>query len=315
MGKCLFFHSACSTFWERLEEYNIRGFCELISYWEILTHKWSFDKINDLATKRQVVMIDSGAFSAYNSKYDINMADFIKWQNDLTRECPTVWYKAALDVIGSWEGTQKNQEITDAAGLKLFPCYHQQDPMDFLEWIMARKYEYVALGGLVGAGFTNTEAMKPWFDKVYSRLCNPDGTPQIKTHIFGIADVTILHRYPAFSADSATALWIGSYGSIVVPRLDSYSCLPQWDTPLLKLAVSDQSPARGVNGQHYDTLRPPQQAYVEGFCQKLGFDVKQMRNDHELRKVFCLKMLQEQGDHYPEDTRFIPGVKEYDLFG
>lgn len=185
------------------------------------------------------VWMDSGAFSAFTLGSTIDMLEYCRWC-DRWRE--VMDYYAVLDVIGSAEGTYQNQKKMEAAGVRPVPCFHYGEDPAWLERYMAEGYSYIALGGMVPI---ESDQLLTWLDDVWEHyLCNPDGTPKIKVHGFGLTTFDLVARYPWFSVDSSSWLATGSFGSIMF-----------WmDGKLHRMVVSDDSPKSAQYGAHFKTF-------------------------------------------------------------
>lgn len=312
--RCNFVFSGVTSYRKRLEERGITGFNELVNYWDLHKRKNAFDELNELQTKRGLLFVDSGAFSAFNSGKQIDMQAFIRWQKELERECPQLYFKAGLDSIGDWKASKSNQEQTDAAGLKLFPTYHRNDPDEYLEWMVSRDYEFWGLGGIATGALTEADKIGQFLDKAFDTICDPEGKPKIKCHLFGISNIEFMQRYPGWSNDSTSALFTATYGSIWVPVMDAHTGQIDWTKPMIHLVVSAESNARAKNNTHYLTLKGAQQEVVRTVVERYDFDIEQIMRENEERQCFCHVMLMEQTRNYPENVRFKRPVKEYDLF-
>ena len=75
------------------------------------------------------IFMDSGAFSAFTRKTEVNLNDYIKFlkqhENKLDVYC-------CLDVIGDVEATWKNFERMEKAGLHPLPVYHVGEDEKYL---------------------------------------------------------------------------------------------------------------------------------------------------------------------------------------
>lgn len=139
------------------------------------------------------IFLDSGAFSAFTQGVNIDIQeyiDFIKTHQDHL----TVY--ANLDVIGSPEGTWKNQRRMEKAGLMPLPCFHYGEDPKWLVMYLSRGYEYIALGGMVPI---STPDLKIWLDDIWKNyLTDAEGMPIIKVHGFGLTSNSLMRRYPWF---------------------------------------------------------------------------------------------------------------------
>lgn len=314
MPRCNLIFSAVSSYRKRLDERGITGFNELVTYADLYKRKGCFDEINELQKKRNLVFVDSGAWSVFNSGKEIDMKDFIQWHKDLERECPDIYFKAGLDVIGDQAGSMRNQTITDDAGLKLFPTFHRQDDDTYLQWLIGRAYEFWGLGGIASGALHESDKIAAFLDQAFTAICDTDGKPAIKCHLFGVTNVELVRRYPAWSNDSTSALMTALYGSIWVPVLDPHTGKPDWSRPMIHLTVSQESNARAQAGAHYLTLRPAQQEAVRNFVTSRGFTIEQVMSDAADRQCYCHVMLMEQAANYPEDVRFKAPTREFSMF-
>lgn len=92
-------------------------------------------------------VLDSGAFSAFNSGTVISLDAYIARCKVLMETDQTLTEIFALDVIGDWKGTLANTEKMWAAGVPAIPTFHRGEPDDYLRGI-ARDYPKIALGGV-----------------------------------------------------------------------------------------------------------------------------------------------------------------------
>jgi hypothetical protein len=162
------------------------------------------------------LFLDSGAYSAYTQGKPIDVyayIDFIKSHLD------DIDVYASLDVIGSAEGTWKNQEIMEAAGLRPMPVYHAKEPVEYLHRCLDN-YEYFALGDIAQAHHGSTRWS--FFDRCFDIICaTPDRTPRRKVHGFGVFGARHLWRYPWYSVDSTSWKIQAANGKVYVPYRDA----------------------------------------------------------------------------------------------
>ena len=140
-------------------------------------------------------VIDSGAFSAWNSGEPIRLKDYIPAVRDMLH-----WPKPpveifSLDVIGDWKASLRNTELMWKAGIPAIPCYHHGEPLDVLKGL-ARDYPKIALGGV--AKRTDREWRVNW-----ALECVSSVWPK-KVHGFGMGDPPMILRVPFHTVDSTT---------------------------------------------------------------------------------------------------------------
>jgi hypothetical protein len=169
------------------------------------------------------LMLDSGAFSAWNSGEIINIDDFVKF----VKQTPAFEVVVNLDVIpgsrvagvvgptpeeaakGSWE----NYRYLLKKGVKAMPVFHYCEDWKWLDKILESGCRYFALGAIAKV---RRDSRIRWLDQVFTRLTNEKGIPYVKVHGLGVTDTQILQRYPWFSVDSTGWLIQSSYGRVNV---------------------------------------------------------------------------------------------------
>ena len=164
----------------------------------------AYHEMNGLSGRK--LFLDSGAFTAFTKGETVNLdeyCDFIGEHEDML----TVY--AALDVIGDYEATRKNQERMEKRGLKPLPTFHYQSPFSELERL-CKHYPYIALGGLVPIAMRRSK-MRAWLDACFLRI-----PATVKVHGFGVNSLWAWERYPWHSVDATSWLAPGKYGRTYV---------------------------------------------------------------------------------------------------
>lgn len=160
-------------------------------------------------------VMDSGAFSAFNSGVEIKVGDYIQTCLELQRTDPSLTEIFSLDVIGNAPATLRNTELLWKAGVRAIPTFHFGEPWEVLIEL-ARSYPKLAIGGCVGVSQKKKFA---FMEQVFARVW-----PK-KLHGFGIAGEKMILTFPFHSVDSSNwalypvrfALW-KDYGKFRVPR-------------------------------------------------------------------------------------------------
>ena len=138
------------------------------------------------------IMLDSGAFSAWNAGKQIDINKYIEFIRDNNID---VYFN--LDVIGDVEGTIANQRIMEQAGLNPIPVFHYGEPFEYLDYLVEQGYTYIGLGGTVRK---SVKQRQEFFDEVFSRH------PHIDYHGLGVTSKTLVENYNWYSCDSTTWL-------------------------------------------------------------------------------------------------------------
>jgi len=224
------------------------------------------------------IFLDSGAFSVFTGKAVISLNDYVGFikENEDILTC-----YANLDVISNVEESWKNQEKMEKAGLSPLPVFHLREPIEYLHRCM--EYDYFCIGGVATESRT---ILQRELDLVFNIICpeKNDHFPVSKVHGFGITNVSLLLRYPWYSADSTTFLKLAAYGRILVPRKKEgrydYKHVPSLVT------VSEESELRS---DFLLSLPPLVQksilAYLDEFDVPLGkTDFKQVDKEYSLEK-------------------------------
>ena len=126
-----------------------------------------------------------------------------------------------LDVINNPKLTLRNQKIIEEAGLSPIPVFHLGSDPKYLERYI-RKYDYIAIGGLVP---NPTKVLRGLLDSLFKEyLLDSDGFPKVKLHGFACTALPLMTRYPWWSVDSATCRKLAMYGWIA---LEDHSNTPK----------------------------------------------------------------------------------------
>ena len=141
------------------------------------------------AFKGHRMMLDSGAYSAYNSGKSVDIDALIEEAKK------PVWNEAVgLDVIGDAEGSRKNARYMHSKGSRAFPVFHIGDPWDLLAEY-CKNFEKVGLSCGFGEPVTESNA---FYAECFARQW-----PH-KFHSFGWIVEEMLMRFPFHSADAST---------------------------------------------------------------------------------------------------------------
>ena len=153
------------------------------------------------------IMLDSGAFSAWNAGKTIDINKYISFIQDNHIE---LYFN--LDVIGDVEGTKRNQAIMEHAGLNPIPVFHYGEPLEYLDWLVDQGYTYIGLGGTVKKSVQQRQA---FFNEVFARH------PNINYHGLGVTAKPLIENYNWYSADSTT--WLAPFKNKAVMGMDGKS--------------------------------------------------------------------------------------------
>ena len=177
------------------------------------------------------ILIDSGAFTAWNSGKYISVSDYGRWALDFKKQ----WehqvkslYFFNLDVIGDQSASNTNLHKLEKMGLSPIPIFtYKADIKELIYYL--QHYPYIGLGGLVG--------LKPHDLDVWLAYCFKFVIGQYKAsgilpkiHLLGVTKEPALIKYPCYSSDSST--WVGCLrfgrgNTIGKPKIPRYSESPE----------------------------------------------------------------------------------------
>jgi hypothetical protein len=135
------------------------------------------------------LMLDSGAFTAWNSGKTIALADYCNF----VRTPPLHFHNVVqLDCIGNVEGTRENYLHMRSEGLRCIPVFTRGNTREALDE-MYEDSDYVLLGGI--ATGENVKGYVKWFQTLSGKR---------KVHWLGFTNREFLAHYRPFSADASS---------------------------------------------------------------------------------------------------------------
>lgn len=148
------------------------------------------------------IMLDSGAFSAYQLNKPINLDDYLEYLR--TRRHLFRGGYVALDVISSGEQSMQNLRSMADAGFRPIPVLTQDMPIERASELLdiAQNQTLCVAGGTI------------WEDAAIAArytLVNK-AVPQARIHGLGFTRSTLAWRTPVFSVDSSSWVSGGRYG-------------------------------------------------------------------------------------------------------
>ncbi len=184
------------------------------------------------------LMIDSGAFSAWNLGKKLNkdirvdVDEYINFINeygdyfDVIVQIDAVTGKDGLDEghvekqKATWENfIYMRSKIRKDLWPKFIPVVHAGDTWDFLDMVLnyvdedGNHIEYLGLGGPQNI---QAERNTNWWFEAFSRIAK-SSNPNVKTHGFGMTTLKMLDELPLTSADSSSWNAFGRFGTIITP--------------------------------------------------------------------------------------------------
>lgn len=254
--------------------------------------------------------IDSGAFSSWTKKKEVDIDAYIDWLND-NDDMITIF--AQLDCIPGTPGKIPTKDEREEAANKtlenylymiekvkspekcLFTFHLSEDykhlekflNMDFSKYLKDFKPEYMALGGMVGS----SEIEKEKFIAKCFEIIEKSKIPNIKVHLFGVTQLSILEKFPKVtSADSTGWIMTAAMGSIF------------YKSGTLLLSDWQLSNKKHLSHRLTNDVRKE--------IERFGFTIEQLQKDPVCRCIYNACFLDEQ----VKNIKYKPLMKMNKLF-
>jgi len=229
------------------------------------------------------IIIDSGAFSAWQGGSEINLKEYIAYCQRHVREmdvCVNLDYipgengkmdHSQVAIENSASKSFQNLKIMKSEGLSPMPVFHQGERFYWLERMLEEGEQYI---GIAPYKRDHPAQITEWLDKCFTILTNKKGMPLIKTHGLGVTSCNQCIRFPWHSVDSTSWSIGGGMGSILVPQY--YKDKPDYSKPPLTLRLSARKQHSGPRG--FDILPAMQQDLVRKVANDYRIDMTELRN-------------------------------------
>jgi hypothetical protein len=152
------------------------------------------------------LIVDSGAFSAYNSGMEIKLEDyieFVKKTKERFKEVKELNF-VQLDVVFDEEGTKNNYEAMLEAGLDPCPVFTRGGSPDRFKQLLSTG-KYIFVGGVQrGKGAPN-----------FAKWVLENSTPQDKVHLLAFVRPDFINHYKPYSVDASSWTSAGRYGQLL----------------------------------------------------------------------------------------------------
>ena len=213
------------------------------------------------------ILIDSGAFSAWNKGEEINLDDYIQyghWAISQAEEIGAPLRVVNLDVIPGKKGMTasltkgftnvdnkkiinqaakqgyKNMLTMLKAGITPIHVFHQGE--DFI-WLdrMAEKTDYI---GVSPANDMPTRSRNNWISSVFSYLYH--NKIDVKTHGFAVHSREMLLKFPWTSCDAASWRLAAGMGTVYFPVGGFQN--PDYSKKGIVMNISEKKTGKGIRG-------------------------------------------------------------------
>lgn len=256
------------------------------------------------------LMLDSGAYSAWNKGSRIDLTSYIKFAKENQDAFDVI---VNLDVIPGKPGQRYMDEDRERAAQqgwqnymamlesgippeKLMHVFHQGEDTIWLSKLLATFPNFV---GISPDNAVSTPVRQSWLDGLMPFLCDHEGCPRFKFHGFGVTSVHLIVRYPWWSVDSTSWMAYGKYGMILLPKLHNGGI---YYDQMIRLFVSSKSPRKkdlDSADQHIDLWPWERQKALATWVKEKGFDLERLKEDHRERDMFNMRFFLDLQESLP----------------
>lgn len=161
-------------------------------------------KMASIPKSRYRLIVDSGAFTAWNIGKKIELDEYCKFLDSIEHLRP--FNAVQLDVFGDPEASYKNFLIMRKRGYDVMPVFTRGESLERLDEYY-RETDYIMFGGIVIGG-KNKNYVKWWLNRNKGR----------KAHWLGFVNMPFIKHYKPESVDSSSWCGAARYG-----RLELYA--------------------------------------------------------------------------------------------
>jgi hypothetical protein len=204
-------------------------------------------------------MVDSGAYTAYTQNKRIDLDDYLDF---LQQNTGYIDGYINLDVIGDGAASYHNYRYMRRAGLNPIPVWHLGTEKEYLLAYMDQAdFVGIALRKSKDPKKKNPDSKKqiPELDDLWLYyLTDQEGFPKAKFHLFGVASLPVISRYPWWSFDSTSWVETAKFGGIYLPKAPNG--IPSLNQIPSSVPVSDRS---SFKDNHLLNLNRSKQKYMK----------------------------------------------------
>lgn len=166
---------------------------------------------------------------------------------------------ANVDVISSPKLSHRNQQYLESQGLSPVPVIHSGTELKWVKRYVDR-YPVIAFGGLASKGAVRRW---DWVDQAF-RIVEGSG---VKVHGFGVTSYAKMLRYPWYSVDSTTWIYIAGHGEVIVPHKRKGKFV--FDEIPYRVSIT---PDRAHDSKHINKLSRTEQSIIREWFEFIGID-------------------------------------------
>lgn len=178
--------------------------------------------LNDFANPEITIIVDSGAFSAFNRGAKIDIDKYCEFIGKVKELAKNKVYFFNLDVIPHIKGTTPTKQQLETAASKgienwkyirnkghaTIHTYHQFEGKEILDRILneCNELNYI---GISPANDQSLQSRNKWLSETFFLLRNT-----VRTHCLGLTAKESLEIFPVYSADSSSHLNVSRFGEL-----------------------------------------------------------------------------------------------------
>ena len=260
-------------------------------------HTWAQHAVDHDNSKKNTLLLDSGAFTAWNQGHEMTLDKLLPVYYDFMSR---YWvhlkeiFLINLDKIpGSPGRTADNAEIEECIeisdknyrilvkefGDRVLPVFHQGESQDrLLECVDMSKYVCIS-----PRNDLHENQRVTWSREVHAKL--PKG---VSTHGLAATGLEMMTTVPWTSVDSASWIFTASNGSVVL-------CI---NGKMVNLGFSEKSPSRFETVQHICNVSGIVRDRIQARLDDLGYTIEQLATEHGARMSLTMKEIQYWVDNH-----------------
>ena len=235
------------------------------------------------------VMLDSGAFTAWNKGYHVAVDEVIHsykaFMERAKGKFKDVWM-INLDKIPGERGRSATADeiqdaikvsdenfkiLTDVFGPVVLPVFHQDEPLERLEELKQQS-KYICVSP---RNDMPERTRVEWANRAHG-YCRG-----WKTHGLATTGVRMQRQSPWHSVDSATWIMAGAYGKVFTIKAGT----------LWPVGMSVDSPTVEKLGEHFDHMAPDEKAPILEAAARIGLDIETVRTHGRTRNVLNMRII------------------------
>ena len=267
----------------------------------------------DLRKAPRHIMLDSGAFTAWNKGHKTSVDEVIDSYSDFIERAGKKLDSIVainLDVIPGERGRDPSPDdlkeavkvsdenykiLTERFGNIILPVYHQGEPVERLKEV-EEQASYICISP---RNDLHEELRIVWSAQAHAQL-NDDTT----THGLATTGNKMLGQVPWYSADSAAWVLHGGFGKVDLFLGNKY----------VNVFVSDEGGKNRYHDQHYSTYSEPVRCKIDQRVLQYGYTMDEVRHSGRIRGLINMGELLAFAD-YINETGLSTKSTQGTLFG